>query len=98
MNQDYKFGGCRMIAIAVQNKALKLSWIPCILWKHWLFLGSVFTSQPTLPHWTHMSRKFKQKGHGKMYGQLYKHVLVWNASILVRTNIQGQNLYIPGCG
>ena len=31
MNQDYKFGGCRMIDIAVQNKALKLSWIPCIL-------------------------------------------------------------------
>ena len=31
MNQDYKFGGCRMIDITVQNKALKLSWIPHIL-------------------------------------------------------------------
>ena len=31
MNQDYKLGGCRMIDITVQNKALKLSWIPCIL-------------------------------------------------------------------
>ena len=31
MNQDYKFGGCRMIDITVQNKALKLSGIPRIL-------------------------------------------------------------------
>ena len=31
MNQDYKLGGCRMMDITVQNKALKLSWIPCIL-------------------------------------------------------------------
>ena len=31
MNQDYKLGGCRMIDITVQNKALKLAWIPCIL-------------------------------------------------------------------
>ena len=30
-------------------------------WKHWLFLGSVFTSQPKLFHWTHTSRQFKQK-------------------------------------
>ena len=51
MNQDYKFGRCRMIDITVQNKPLKLSWIPCILENIDSFwMGSVFTSQPTLPH------------------------------------------------
>ena len=30
MNQDYTLGGCKMIDITVQNKALKLLWIPCI--------------------------------------------------------------------
>ena len=31
MNQDFKLGGCRIKDITVQNKALKLLWIPCIL-------------------------------------------------------------------
>ena len=30
MNQEYKLGGCKMIDINVQNKSLKLAWIPCI--------------------------------------------------------------------
>ena len=31
MNQDYKLGECRMTDITIQNKALKLSWIPTSL-------------------------------------------------------------------
>ena len=31
MNQDYTLGRCKMIDITVQNKALKLSWIPFTL-------------------------------------------------------------------
>ena len=30
MNQDYTLQGCKMIDITVQNKVLKLSWIPHI--------------------------------------------------------------------
>ena len=30
MNQDHTLKGCKMINITIQNKALKLSWIPCI--------------------------------------------------------------------
>ena len=33
MDQDHTLGGCKMIDITVQNKALKLSWIPHILKK-----------------------------------------------------------------
>ena len=46
MNQDYKLGECRMIDITVQNKALKLSWIPCIL-ENTLILSGFNVYKPT---------------------------------------------------
>ena len=32
MNQEYKVGACKMIDINVQNKCLKLAWVPHIFY------------------------------------------------------------------
>ena len=83
-----------MIDIIVQNKALKLLQIPHILentdsfWVQSLQANLQFLIDHIL------LENFNKKDMENCMG---KHVLVWNASILVRTNIQGQNPYIPGC-
>ena len=68
MNQEYKLRGCRMLNITVQNKSLKLSWIPCILENIDSFWLQCLKANLHFPTEHIILGNLNKKRHGKMYG------------------------------
>ena len=76
MNQEYKLGGCKMIDINVQNKSLKLAWIPLIFRNFNCFWVECIKSNLHFPMEHILAGNLKQKGYYNLPGPLYQHILV----------------------